>query len=76
MLVLTIPHFFTISSFFLLTLSASLIITDKMVGAANKKENRERFHAAKGQNALAQLPRKRFYRQRAHANPFSDHSLE
>ncbi|KAG0732756.1 hypothetical protein G6F23_014006 [Rhizopus arrhizus] len=24
----------------------------------------------------AKLPRKRFYRQRAHANPFSDHQLE
>ena len=25
---------------------------------------------------LAALPKKRYYRQRAHANPFSDHNLE
>jgi hypothetical protein len=25
--------------------------------------------------AISQLPRKRFFRQRAHANPFSDHAL-
>ncbi len=26
--------------------------------------------------SLAKLPQKRFFRQRAHANPFSDHLLE
>ncbi|KAF4122143.1 sorting nexin-25 [Geosmithia morbida] len=30
----------------------------------------------KKQDTLTRLPRKRFYRQRAHANPFSDHFLE
>ena len=27
-------------------------------------------------SSLAKLPQKRFFRQRAHANPFSDHLLE
>lgn len=30
----------------------------------------------KKEDSLTRLPRKRFYRQRAHANPFSDHFLE
>lgn len=48
-----------------------------MVGATKKRENRERYKKEKVQDAaLAKLPRKRFYRQRAHANPFSDHALE
>ncbi|TQW05877.1 tRNA methyltransferase [Cordyceps javanica] len=42
---------------------------------APKRANRAKFHAARDQQN-AQLPRKRFYRQRAHANPFSDHTLE
>ncbi|KYK55113.1 RGS-protein [Drechmeria coniospora] len=46
-----------------------------MTGAANKRANRERFHASRGQDGVVKLPQKRFYRQRAHANPFSDHSL-
>ncbi|POR34262.1 tRNA (guanine-N(7)-)-methyltransferase [Tolypocladium paradoxum] len=46
-----------------------------MPGTANKRANREKFHAHKGQDGVARLPRKRFYRQRAHANPFSDHTL-
>ncbi|KAJ6787209.1 hypothetical protein PWT90_06702 [Aphanocladium album] len=47
-----------------------------MPGATQKKANREKFHAARDKSDGAQLPRKRFYRQRAHANPFSDHALE
>lgn len=47
-----------------------------MGGAPNKKENREKFRGKKDQDGVALLPRKRFYRQRAHANPFSDHTLE
>lgn len=43
--------------------------------AANKRAHRENYHARKGQDAVAKLPRKKFYRQRAHANPFSDHAL-
>lgn len=27
-------------------------------------------------SSIAKLPQKRFFRQRAHANPFSDHLLE
>ncbi|PFH59963.1 hypothetical protein XA68_11638 [Ophiocordyceps unilateralis] len=46
-----------------------------MAGPANKRANREKFLAHKGRDGVAQLPRKRFYRQRAHANPFSDHTL-
>ncbi|PNS19762.1 tRNA (guanine-N(7)-)-methyltransferase [Sphaceloma murrayae] len=40
-----------------------------MAGPANKRQKREQF-AAQGE-----LPKKKFYRQRAHANPFSDHAL-
>lgn len=47
-----------------------------MAGTAQKRANREKFHAARDQGNVAQMPRKRFYRQRAHANPFSDHALE
>ncbi|RDA90977.1 hypothetical protein CP533_3112 [Ophiocordyceps camponoti-saundersi (nom. inval.)] len=46
-----------------------------MPGSANKRANRQKFLADKGRDGIAQLPRKRFYRQRAHANPFSDHTL-
>ena len=46
-----------------------------MGGTANKRANREKYHENKGQDGVAKLPRKRFYRQRAHANPFSDHTL-
>ncbi|GAO19449.1 hypothetical protein UVI_02023470 [Ustilaginoidea virens] len=47
-----------------------------MPGAANKRANRERFSHSKDEDGIARLPRKRFYRQRAHANPFSDHIPE
>lgn len=47
-----------------------------MPGAPNKRQNRQKFSHAKDQAGVARLPRKRFYRQRAHANPFSDHTLE
>lgn len=46
-----------------------------MAGPANKRANREKHQATKAQDGLTRMPRKRFYRQRAHANPFSDHSL-
>ncbi|OCL05111.1 hypothetical protein AOQ84DRAFT_299545 [Glonium stellatum] len=47
-----------------------------MAGEANKKQKREEYRKSlsKEQQKLA-LPKKKFYRQRAHANPFSDHSL-
>lgn len=47
-----------------------------MAPVSGKGAARDKFRERKGQEGIAQLPRKRFYRQRAHANPFSDHSLE
>lgn len=44
-----------------------------MGGSKRKRETVEAFAARED---VAQLPQKRFYRQRAHANPFSDHDLE
>lgn len=41
-----------------------------------KKVSREKYRGAKTEDGTVQLPKKRFYRQRAHANPFSDHMLE
>lgn len=41
----------------------------------NKRQKREDYRAALRANGVTELPRKKFYRQRAHANPFSDHSL-
>ncbi|KAF8867248.1 putative methyltransferase related protein [Acephala macrosclerotiorum] len=46
-----------------------------MVGPANKKQKREEYKNAKGDKPATELPKKKFYRQRAHANPFSDHQL-
>ncbi|GAM87726.1 hypothetical protein ANO11243_057530 [Dothideomycetidae sp. 11243] len=40
-----------------------------MTGPANKRQKRE--HLAE----MGEVPKKKFYRQRAHANPFSDHQL-
>jgi tRNA (guanine-N7-)-methyltransferase len=47
-----------------------------MAGEPAKRQKREQYKKSligDGQNAA--LPKKKFYRQRAHANPFSDHSL-
>lgn len=42
-----------------------------------KRQKKEAYKAALGTDENnAALPQKRFFRQRAHANPFSDHSLE
>lgn len=44
--------------------------------AATKRQKREEYrktHKEEGRNT--ELPKKKFYRQRAHANPFSDHDL-
>ncbi|RKF76943.1 tRNA -methyltransferase [Golovinomyces cichoracearum] len=43
-----------------------------MVHPANKRHKREEYKNAK---ASDKVPKKKFYRQRAHANPFSDHQL-
>ncbi|EGX95679.1 tRNA methyltransferase [Cordyceps militaris CM01] len=47
-----------------------------MTAIAPKRAQREQFRAARDTENAGGLPRKRFYRQRAHANPFSDHALE
>jgi tRNA (guanine-N7-)-methyltransferase len=46
-----------------------------MVGPANKRQKREEYRNAHREETAAVLPKKKFYRQRAHANPFSDHQL-
>jgi hypothetical protein len=51
-----------------------------MAGPPNKRQKREEYRkaqeAANGSSTALELPKKKFYRQRAHANPFSDHNLE
>lgn len=43
----------------------------------SKRQKRESYLLAQQQpdGAVPELPQKKFYRQRAHANPFSDHQL-
>ena len=43
--------------------------------APNKRQKRENYRNAHKDAGVAELPKKKFYRQRAHANPFSDHQL-
>ncbi|KAB5542925.1 putative methyltransferase-domain-containing protein [Coniochaeta sp. 2T2.1] len=48
------------------------------MGHRGRKQKREEYRAELDQSAeqgITTLPRKKFYRQRAHANPFSDHNL-
>ena len=40
-----------------------------------KRQKREDYRKAQKAEAQSELPKKKFYRQRAHANPFSDHQL-
>lgn len=40
-----------------------------------KRQKREDYRKAQKAEPSTQLPQKKFYRQRAHANPFSDHAL-
>ena len=42
---------------------------------AQKREAWRVSHASPDHNATPELPKKKFYRQRAHANVFSDHAL-
>jgi len=46
---------------------------------AKREVKRDEYRAALNElnkeSSSAALPQKKFYRQRAHANPFSDHSL-
>ena len=54
--------------------STSLVAA--MVGPSNKRQKREEFsNALKEDGTSSGLPQKKFYRQRAHANPFADHNL-
>jgi tRNA (guanine-N7-)-methyltransferase len=50
-----------------------------MSAAPKKRQKRDEYRKLQEQQALEsgeiQLPQKRLYRQRAHANPFSDHQL-
>ncbi|KAJ9640244.1 tRNA (guanine-N(7)-)-methyltransferase (tRNA(m7G46)-methyltransferase) [Knufia peltigerae] len=48
-----------------------------MTGPPNKRQKREDYKKAQAsiQDGNVALPKKKFYRQRAHANPFSDHLL-
>ncbi|KAF7853104.1 uncharacterized protein EAF02_012047 [Botrytis sinoallii] len=47
-----------------------------MAGPPNKKQKREDYRTARENGEESkELPKKKFYRQRAHANPFSDHRL-
>ncbi|KAI1431428.1 putative methyltransferase [Xylaria sp. CBS 124048] len=46
-----------------------------MTEPLNKKQKRAHYRQAQQENAACALPRKKFYRQRAHANVFSDHNL-
>ena len=51
-----------------------------MTGSPNKRQKREAYRQAQetavgGDRGPIDLPKKKFYRQRAHANPFSDHAL-
>ncbi|KAJ9602397.1 tRNA (guanine-N(7)-)-methyltransferase (tRNA(m7G46)-methyltransferase) [Cladophialophora chaetospira] len=55
-----------------------------MTGPPNKRQKREEYKKAQVDfkasangpgGGKIELPKKKFYRQRAHANPFSDHAL-
>jgi len=51
-----------------------------MTGPSNKRQKREDYRKAQEDlksthGGTIDLPKKKFYRQRAHANPFSDHTL-
>lgn len=47
-----------------------------MAGTAQKNMKREAYRSTlRADGSSKELPRKKFYRQRAHANPFSDHNL-
>jgi hypothetical protein len=46
-----------------------------MAGPPNKKQKRQEYKEKREDGTNTELPKKKFYRQRAHANPFSDHNL-
>jgi hypothetical protein len=46
-----------------------------MVGPAKKMRERQKYLEQLKEEGPTAMPQKKFYRQRAHANPFSDHFL-
>jgi tRNA (guanine-N7-)-methyltransferase len=46
-----------------------------MEAVTKAKRARDVYKAAREDSEELALPKKKFYRQRAHANPFSDHAL-
>jgi len=48
--------------------------SDNTATGMSKKQKRDTYRASL-QESAGELPKKKFYRQRAHANPFSDHDL-
>lgn len=42
---------------------------------SNKRQKRDEYRKTHKEEGTTELPKKKFYRQRAHANPFSDHQL-
>jgi len=52
----------------------SSTVTPKLKGPERKKRKRDEYKASLD-DAGVELPKKKYYRQRAHANPFSDHAL-
>ena len=46
-----------------------------LVPVPDRPQQKKRRAQNQGVEDEVQLPKKRFYRQRAHANPFSDHDL-
>jgi hypothetical protein len=55
-------------------LDSSSSMSQSQVQGARKKQKREEYLSTLASDKV-ELPKKKFYRQRAHANPFSDHSL-
>jgi tRNA (guanine-N7-)-methyltransferase len=43
--------------------------------SSKAKRARNEYRAGKDEPSEISLPKKKFYRQRAHTNPFSDHAL-
>lgn len=57
-------------------LQGKAISVVKMADVPARRLKREQYRTAhRADEASTELPRKKFYRQRAHANPFSDHNL-
>lgn len=72
------PRFLQPNSWLTITLYLALGPTFVLImaGTAAKRQKRETYRAQhRADEDSTELPRKKFYRQRAHANPFSDHRL-